>query len=212
MYVHSYTRLVKIFEKIDYIFFMCVDVSICDDGHSCICMCICRYSYMFVRVCTVRLYIPANHDVQSIVCWSNRIQVPVSCIHMNEAHIRSWRHQMETFSALLAICAGNWPVPGEFPAQRPVTRNFDVFFDLRPDKRLSKQWWGRWFETPSSPLWRHCYNHWKIRTTKINMLGRKMGMIGIPNIVVIQLYLYIGEAAQRCPIKLLSLPLRLWHN
>ena len=60
-----------------------------------------------------------------------------------------WRHQMETFSALLAICAGNSPVPGEFPAQRPVTRSFDVFFDLQPNKRLSKQWWGWWFETPS---------------------------------------------------------------
>ena len=43
----------------------------------------------------------------------------------------SWRHQMETFSALLAICARNSPVTGEFPAQRPVTRSFDVFFDLR---------------------------------------------------------------------------------
>ena len=42
-----------------------------------------------------------------------------------------WRHQMETFFALLAICAGNSPVPGEFPAQRPVTRTFDVFFDPR---------------------------------------------------------------------------------
>ena len=45
-----------------------------------------------------------------------------------------WRHQMEIFSALLAICAGNSPVPGEFPAQRPVTRSFDVYFDLRPNK------------------------------------------------------------------------------
>ena len=63
---------------------------------------------------------------------------------------------METFSVLLAICAGNWPVPGEFPAQRPVTRSFDVFFDLHPNKRLSKQWWGWWFETASSPLWRYC--------------------------------------------------------
>ena len=35
---------------------------------------------------------------------------------------------METFSALLAICAGNSPVSGEFPAQRPVTQNFDGFF------------------------------------------------------------------------------------
>ena len=50
-----------------------------------------------------------------------------------------WRHQMEAFSALLAICAGNSPVPGEFPTQRPVTRIFDVFFDLRLNKRLSKQ-------------------------------------------------------------------------
>ena len=37
----------------------------------------------------------------------------------------------ETFSALLAICTGNSPVTGEFPAQRQVTRSFDVFFDLR---------------------------------------------------------------------------------
>ena len=63
---------------------------------------------------------------------------------------------METFSALLALCAGNSPVTGEFPAQRPVTRSFDVFFDLRLNKRLSKQSWGWWFETPSHPLWRHC--------------------------------------------------------
>ena len=47
-----------------------------------------------------------------------------------------WRHQMETFSALLALCAGNSPVPGEFPGQRPVTRSFDVFFHLRQNKRL----------------------------------------------------------------------------
>ena len=66
-----------------------------------------------------------------------------------------WRHQMETFSALLVICAGNSPVPGEFPTQRPVTRSFDVYFDLHPNKRLSKQSWGWWFETLSPPLWRH---------------------------------------------------------
>ena len=64
-----------------------------------------------------------------------------------------WRHQ--TFSALLAICAENSPVPGEFTAQRPVRRSFDVFFDLRLNKRLSKQWWGWWFETLLHPLWRH---------------------------------------------------------
>ena len=67
-----------------------------------------------------------------------------------------WRHQVETFSALLDFCAGNSPVTGEFPAQRPVTRTFGVFFDLRLNKRLSKQSWGWWFETPLRPLWRHC--------------------------------------------------------
>ena len=66
-----------------------------------------------------------------------------------------WRRQMETFSALLAFCAGNSPVPGEFPARRPVTRSFDVFFDLRLNKKLGKQSWGWWSETPSSSLWRH---------------------------------------------------------
>ena len=59
-----------------------------------------------------------------------------------------WRHLMETFSALL--------VPGEFPTQWPVTRRFDVFFDLLLNKRLSKQPRGWWFETPSWSLWRKC--------------------------------------------------------
>ena len=62
---------------------------------------------------------------------------------------------METFSALLAIFAGNSPVPGEFPSQRPVTRSFDIYFDLRVNKRLCKQSWGWWFETLLCPLWRH---------------------------------------------------------
>ena len=50
---------------------------------------------------------------------------------------------------------GEFTDPRWIPAQRPVTRSFDVFFDLHLNKRLSKQWWGWWFETPSCPLWRH---------------------------------------------------------
>ena len=79
----------------------------------------------------------------------------VLCYPQQGILIAWWRHQMETLSALLAICAGNSPVPGEFPAQRPVTRSFDVFFDLHPNKRLSKHSRGWWFETPSRSLWRH---------------------------------------------------------
>ena len=43
---------------------------------------------------------------------------------------------METFSALLAHCARNSTVNGEFPSKRPVTRSFDVFFDMCLPKRL----------------------------------------------------------------------------
>ena len=49
-----------------------------------------------------------------------------------------------------------FPGSGEIPAQRPVTWGFNVFFDLRLNKRLSKHWWGWWFETSSRPLWCHC--------------------------------------------------------
>ena len=67
-----------------------------------------------------------------------------------------WRRQMETVSAARALCAGNSPANGEFPLQRPMTQNFDMFFDLRLNKRLSKQSRRRWFETPLRPLWRYC--------------------------------------------------------
>ena len=79
---------------------------------------------------------------QAVSCISNRFAKyhvnywgtihQIARVRMNnrmvpDIHISRWRHQMETFSVLLAICAGNSPVP----AQRPVTRSFDVFFDLR---------------------------------------------------------------------------------
>ena len=69
---------------------------------------------------------------------------------------------METSSALLALCAGKPPVTGESPSQRPVARSFDVFFDLRLKKRLSKHSRRRWFEKPSSQLW-----YWKCNINTI---------------------------------------------
>ena len=66
-----------------------------------------------------------------------------------------WRHQMETFSALLALCAENSQVTGEFRSQMPVTRSFEVFFDQHLNTRLSKQYRGYWFEMQLSSLWRH---------------------------------------------------------
>ena len=67
-----------------------------------------------------------------------------------------WRHQMEAFSTLLALCVGNSLVTGEFPSQRPVSWSFNVSFDLCLNKQLSKQSWGWWFEMSSCSLQRHC--------------------------------------------------------
>ena len=88
-------------------------------------------------------------------------------------HLTWWLHQMETFSALLAICAGNSPVTGEFLAQRPVTRSVDVFFDLRVNQRLSKQSWGWYFETLSCPLWRHRNGYFY----NFSIPGRRRGVL-----------------------------------
>ena len=83
---------------------------------------------------------------------SPNLEVTMHVSRMINCSYSWWRHQMEIFSALLAL----WAVTGEFPAHRPVTRSFHVFFDLRLNKRLSKQSWGWWFGTPSHSLWRHC--------------------------------------------------------
>ena len=99
----------------------------------------------------------ANRGQGRLPIWGVNFQYLFSLgwCHMRDESITSWwRHQMETFSALLAICAGNSPVPGEFPTQRPVMPSFDVYFNLHPNKRLSKQLWGWWFEMPLRPLWR----------------------------------------------------------
>ena len=106
--------------------------------------------------CTVRSF---------IWCWNDSWIISLQCIYDAKQHshgwtlcikIAWWRHQMETFSALLDIVRGIHQWCGEFTAQRPVTRSFGVLFDLRLNKPLSKQSWGWWFEAPKLPLWRHC--------------------------------------------------------
>ena len=77
--------------------------------------------------------------------WRMHHETPVS----SHYDIIKWKH----FRVTVSLCG---EFTGEFPSQRPVTRSFDVFLDLRPNKRLSEQSQGWWFETPSCPLWRHC--------------------------------------------------------
>ena len=91
-------------------------------------------------MCVTKRYTEAVSAYVHRLWWASLGEDLAYCIYR-------WRHQMEKFSAFLALCAGNSPVTGEFPSQVPVTRSFDVFFDLTLNKRLTKQSWCRWFET-----------------------------------------------------------------
>ena len=101
-----------------------------------------------------------------------------------------WRHEMEICSALLVLCAGNSPVTSEFPSQRPVTRSFDVFFDLRLTKRLSKQSRHRWFETPLRLLWRHC----NMMPNSDPVFRAAVGTFPVQRVTIVQFL--IGETGQ----------------
>ena len=79
---------------------------------------------------------------------------------------------METFSDLVALSAGNSPVTDEFPTQRPVTRSFDVFFDLGLNKRLSKQSRRWWLETPWLSVWYHGNDWLHVNTLSPEQMGR----------------------------------------
>ena len=80
--------------------------------------------------------------IHKLICQSK--SQDLKTFHLIRIDSAWWRHQMKTFSALLALCAGNSPVTGKFPAQRPVTRSFGVSFDLHLNKQLSKLSWGWW--------------------------------------------------------------------
>ena len=104
----------------------------------------------------VAIEIFLHHMKQQIwLLWRSARKLETRSFPLNAVTLAWWRNQMNTFSALLALCAGNSRAIGEFTAQRPVTRSFDAFFDRRLNKRLSKQSRGWWFETPWDPLWRH---------------------------------------------------------
>ena len=109
---------------------------------------------------------------------------------------RSCSHMMTSSNGNIFRVTGplcrEFASPGEFPTQRPATRSFDVFFDLRLNKRLSKQPWGWWFETPLWSLWRHRNEHDKYEwihpntmTIEIRILllwiGRSMKYIKLLN-------------------------------
>ena len=113
----------------------------------------CWHWKSYVYVCTYKL--PNIGNINSFYNLYN--------IYLFITRLLEWRvpkHndviQRKHFPRYRPFCVGYSPVTGEFPTQRVVTRSFDVFLSLHLNKRLSKQWWGWWFDMPSRSLWRHC--------------------------------------------------------
>ena len=92
--------------------------------------------------------------VKSVRCTKN-MSVEIEMSRDNISYPMMTSSNGNIFRVTCPLCE-EFTGSGEFPAQRPVTRSFDVFFDLRLNKRLSKQSWGWWFQTPPWPLWRQC--------------------------------------------------------
>ena len=139
------------------------------------------------------IYLPTD-DLVPLKCQSDiryytveydtsQISVLIPYISIGQQTTHAAPHHMMTswignIFRVTGHCAGNSPIPNEFPAQRPVTRSFDVFFDLRLNKRLSKQSRGWWFETPPLPLWRH-------RNDKNYSNGSRSAMLLIGSLLVV---------------------------
>ena len=86
-----------------------------------------------------------------------------------------WRHEMETYSALLALCAGNSPVPVNSPHKGQWRGALIFSLICVRKKRLSKQPWGWWFETPAWSLWRQCNDCRTSRYTETSLHARVPG-------------------------------------
>ena len=118
---------------------------------------------------TFEINIMRKPQIEFVCRWYSdlhRFQCPISYFHWEYVCCSIWHPpkrilNSKSLEIMMTSSNGNifrvtgHSVPGEFPAQRPVTRSFDVFFDMSLNKRLSKQSWGWWFETLPCPLWRH---------------------------------------------------------
>ena len=100
--------------------------------------CICLVLFMHVTFCNI------------IVCF---LTAPLVTIVTGRIYSMKTSSYGNVFG-VTGFCAGKSPVTCEFSPQRPLTRIFDVFFDLHLNQQLDKQSKHRWFETPSRSVWR----------------------------------------------------------
>ena len=115
-----------------------------------------------------RFYCSSIHNsckklIALTICFSQKLwdAIPPQCVHGGRYvewifnTLRSWwRHQMEAFSASLALCAGNSPVTGN-SHHKGQWRGALMFSSMCLNKRLSKQSRCLWFQTPPRSLRRH---------------------------------------------------------
>ena len=99
------------------------------------------YTVFLIPQQCISLLVPNNY-------WTTKFST-----RQNHDDVIKWKHFPRYWPFVRGI---HRRIPGEFPAQRPVKRSFDVFFDLCLNKRVSKQSRGWWFRTSSRPLWRQC--------------------------------------------------------
>ena len=121
------------------------------------CLTSCRRLSQCLLAIVIYIYI----YIYIYICIFNNLYIHVTMQTNSWLMITSHNNMMTSsygniFRFTYPLCYWNSPVTGEFPTQRSVTRSFDIFYDLLLNKRLSKQSWGWWFETPSRLLWRHC--------------------------------------------------------
>ena len=132
------------------------------------------------EICTVTLLV--SHSPQKSVCvFGKKVLIFAFLLTIAMWHYKALfmmtSSNGNSFRVTGHLC-GEFTGPRWIPTQRPVTRGFDVFFDLRPDKQLSKQSWGWWFETPSHSRlhrWSHPtdYNG----CNYLSMLGLKLNHV-----------------------------------
>ena len=121
----------------------------------------------------LRIYKATNRICLGSLSFTKEIDIAYLCICMIKINWKLHLHgnfiarddflimtlsNWNIFRVTCSLWVGNSPVTGEFPSQRPVTRSFDVFFDLRLNKRFSKQSRDWWFERQSGSLWRQRNN------------------------------------------------------
>ena len=136
-----------------------------------------HFGWLFVKRIMAGLWL--NCSLILLVCWNYSLSSGWHVIAAQGfASVLGSTYMMTSsngniFRVTGHLC-GEFTGPGEFPTQRPVTRSFDVYFDLRPNKRLSKQSLGWWFETLSPPLWRH--------RNELSLLPKSGGDIGMVSV------------------------------